>query len=178
MNVFAPWLRAQLPNFVCIRHTKSSYKKVSSMSYHSRYNQNHYGSSSNSRGRGGYKPNNSSLRTYYHYTDARGAQGIQETGMICASKDSGNDAMYGEGVYLNKMPPQRYSKTTIAENNYDGNTSYFTRRMDDGKVDYCVKMRLPKSDVVRVDYERDVHLHQGDIDLTDVPNTLMKVSMF
>ena len=36
-------------------------------------------------------------KTYYHYTDKRGAEGIAKSKEIKASTDTKNDAVYGTG---------------------------------------------------------------------------------
>jgi len=60
--------------------------------------------------------------TYYHYTTPGSAEAIMRDKVIRMSTQDGgrrNDARYGNGVYLTKIPPSR-AKEQIAFNNYDG----------------------------------------------------------
>ena len=62
-------------------------------------------------------------QVYYHYTSKEGAAGIAETGIIRQSRregsGSGDDARFGNGVYMTTHGPER-GKQFIAWNNYDG----------------------------------------------------------
>ena len=43
---------------------------------------------------------------------------IRREGMIRRTVTSDRDAMFGEGVYLNKMDPEEFEKDVIAKNNW------------------------------------------------------------
>ena len=62
-------------------------------------------------------------KVYYHYTTADGAAGIAEHMVIRQSvkkgSGSGDDARFGEGVYLTTLGPE-HGKSRLAWNNYDG----------------------------------------------------------
>jgi len=60
--------------------------------------------------------------SYYHYTDAKGAKGIKESGVIKGSSRQRGDAAFGDGAYFTTRPPTD-SKFDIAENNWDMRTN-------------------------------------------------------
>jgi len=68
--------------------------------------------------------------TFYHYTTPESAEAIIRDGVIRKSTKSarrrGDDARYGSGVYLTKLPPS-VAKGWIAVNNYDGISSSVQR---------------------------------------------------
>ena len=75
---------------------------------------------------------------FYHYTTGEGAEGIADTLVIRKStsrgRGSGDDARFGEGVYLTKIAPTR-KKAFIAWNNYDGrNREAIRRHIREGKL--------------------------------------------
>jgi len=62
------------------------------------------------------------METYYHYTTRESAVSIIDSRVIKKSKKARgrrDDARYGSGVYLTKIPPSQ-AKEWIAFNNYDG----------------------------------------------------------
>ena len=84
----------------------------------------------------------------YHYTNKRGAEGIERDKMIKISTKATSrlDACSGEGVYLTAMTPDR-GKTAIARNNWDGiRVNHGQIAKLDGKLDYAVKVDIPQSD--------------------------------
>jgi len=63
------------------------------------------------------------METYYHYTKRESAVSIIDSRVIKKSTKKArgrrDDARYGSGVYLTKIPPSQ-AKEWIAFNNYDG----------------------------------------------------------
>merc|ERR1719221_447784 len=58
-------------------------------------------------------------KRFFHFTDVDSAHKISESGSIRAStKNSSNDAIRGEGVYVTDKDPSTHSRREIIENNY------------------------------------------------------------
>jgi len=77
------------------------------------------------------------METYYHYTTTQNAIAIIQSGVIRKSTQNArglrDDALYGSGVYLTRVPPST-AKREIAFNNYDGLSQSVVQRMiDSGK---------------------------------------------
>jgi len=70
--------------------------------------------------------------TYYHYTTPPNAKAIIQCGVIRKSTKSArgrrDDARYGSGVYMTRVPPSA-AKHEIAFNNYDGLTQSVVERL-------------------------------------------------
>ena len=111
--------------------------------------------------------------TYYHYTDLTSASRILLSKMILPSQDILNDAVMGEGAYLTKLDPS-FSRPDVAKNNYDHNL--WESKLQDGKVDVSFEMKLPKILDCSCQLDRDVHLHPGIINLSQVKG--IKVHFF
>jgi len=105
----------------------------------------------------------------YHYTDKKGYDAIKKSKKILKSSDTTNDAVYGAGVYLTSLSPNKRSKIEIAENNYDGIAKAQERH---GKVDYWFEFYLPEEVVSSFRSERDIWLYKGkDLCFSDYPAT-------
>jgi hypothetical protein len=94
---------------------------------------------------------------------------------ILPSPDIHGDAVMGKGAYLTKLDPTN-SRPDVAKNNYDNNL--WESKLQDGKVNVCFEMKLPKILVQDCSLQlgRDVHLHPGIINLSQVKD--MKVYYF
>ena len=72
------------------------------------------------------------METYYHYTTPRNAKAIIQSGVIRKSTKSArgrrDDALFGSGVYLTRVPPST-AKHEIAINNWDGLTQSVVERL-------------------------------------------------
>jgi len=81
---------------------------------------------------------------FYHYTDDAGAQSIIRSGRILTSVGfmSGDDAGYGNGVYVTKLSPQTSSKSQIALNNWRSSSANFIKRTEN----YFV-IDIPESEI-------------------------------
>ena len=70
--------------------------------------------------------------TYYHYTTPPNAKAIIQSGVIRKSTKSArgrrDDALFGSGVYLTRVPPST-AKHEIAINNWDGLTQSVVERL-------------------------------------------------
>jgi len=80
------------------------------------------------------------MEVYYHYTNPQAANAIIRSGVIkkSSTKAKGrDDAVYGEGVYLTRIPPD-YPKFWIALNNWDGNISAIAHKIVEGKHYRCI----------------------------------------
>lgn len=102
----------------------------------------------------------------YHYTDAAGKKGIQQTGSVRPSSTSGpgnDDATFGPGVYLTSKEPTAHNTAKIAKNNYDGNTNYWKSQEKAGKTQHAMEFKVPATDVVkcRASDGRDVFRYDG-----------------
>ena len=109
----------------------------------------------------------------YHYTDAKGIQGIQDTKTIRSSKSGkSRDAHFGTGVYLTALGPDE-SDETIVKNNFG---QFFEKKAN--RVRYYI--RFLKSDLPRATKEyaggRDVYIFKTPIgiDLNNVPHDIAK----
>eukprot|EP00918_Siedleckia_nematoides_P097632 GHVU01213887.1.p1 GENE.GHVU01213887.1~~GHVU01213887.1.p1 ORF type:complete len:131 (+),score=23.49 GHVU01213887.1:142-534(+) len=113
-------------------------------------------------------------KTVYHYTDARGAKGIQKSGQIKKSTDTTLDAAFGPGVYVTDMRPDKHTKSEIAQNNYDGAASHWKGQQKQGKTDYVVKLSVPASQVQKCSNDRSVYRIPGDVHLNDTNAVIQK----
>ena len=76
----------------------------------------------------------------YHYTDAKGIQGIKDTNTILSSKSGkSRDAHFGTGVYLTALGPDE-SDETIGGNNFG---QFYERKAN--RIRYYI--RFLKSDL-------------------------------
>ncbi|ESO88599.1 hypothetical protein LOTGIDRAFT_165383 [Lottia gigantea] len=100
-------------------------------------------------------------KTYYHYTNLEGAEGIQAAGCINPSKTT--DGIFGRGVYLNRMAPNN-DPEDVAKNNYDRNWQQLKDR-----VGVAIEMQLPATLPNRLNLtDRDVYfVPKSKILLTD-----------
>lgn len=64
------------------------------------------------------EPEEERLGPFYHYTNQKGANGINESGTIRPSTDRVRDAAGGEGIYVTDLDPEEHSKPDILKNNY------------------------------------------------------------
>ena len=75
------------------------------------------------------------MDTFYHYTTPPAAKEIIRSGVIRKSSTNAkglDDAVYGTGVYLTRIPPTT-PKFWIAFNNWDGRMSAIGHMIDEGK---------------------------------------------
>lgn len=73
------------------------------------------------------------------------------------------------------MPPSK-GKEAIAKNNYDDDKRFSHQQMEKGKVDYAIKVEIPKNEVKREKADgRDVWRYEGSLNLKDYPHTIHKV---
>ena len=65
----------------------------------------------------------------------------------------------------------------VAKNNFDGYTKQWEDKIKDGKTDVVFEMTLPKDKVQdhSTELNRDVHLHPGDINLSEVKDVKVHV---
>lgn len=104
----------------------------------------------------------------YHYTSEEAVKKIKESGHIKQSNTKNGDAVFGTGVYGNKMGPE-CSKTDIAKNNYDGSSSFAQDQIKQGKVDAAIEIECKRSDVIKVDANgRDVYKIEKDIPVSQI----------
>ena len=64
---------------------------------------------------------------YYHYTSTAGAEGIKKKGVIHKSHANG---VFGPGVYLTDLEPEKFFRYQILKNNYGGNYKQYKNRAD------------------------------------------------
>lgn len=83
----------------------------------------------------------------------------------------GADAAFGTGVYLTGLPPTEDPKR-IASNNWGHSIRSFM--VEAGRVDYAIKLRIPKSRLVKAESRRDIWIHKGDIKLSDYEYTVIQ----
>ena len=103
----------------------------------------------------------------YHYTSARGCQGILRDGVIRSSTDTVRDAVMGKGVYLTSLPPST-DDWRLIRNNWDGRRGTLLNMLY--KTDYYIvfdSRDLPG--VVRGSGDRNEWLVPYDIHLDEVP---------
>ena len=111
-------------------------------------------------------------QTVYHYTTKDSAKGIAKSKLIKASRGNSinrDDATYGEGVYLTPLPPTQ-TKEDIAKNNYGSQNSFYKDQIEQGKLDYCIEVKLKKDDkrLKKITIpDRDIILYHGDLDLNN-----------
>ena len=102
--------------------------------------------------------------TYYHYTDKDSANEIISSGRIMQSTDTRNDAVFGQGTYMTRIPPDT-SKSAIAMNNYDGQRGYHFQKVNAGKTDVAIELKLPIAKVQNCSGDgRDIHRYPGNVD--------------
>merc|ERR1712002_299854 len=100
---------------------------------------------------------------FYHYTDVKGLMAILKSGYIMESDPKNGDAHHGKGVYGNWLNPFKYSKREVANNNYAKFGLALERK---GKTDYCIRTKVPKKNLKRIDQNgRGILLHKGIIPL-------------
>lgn len=100
--------------------------------------------------------------TLYHYTSLEGAKGIEKTEIIKSSlQEGGRDARFGNGVYFTDMTPEDFTRSEVANNNYQ-------RPNAKKKLAYCVIVTMPEILVKQcVAEKRRIYLHPGDVNLKD-----------
>lgn len=100
--------------------------------------------------------------TLYHYTSYEGAIGIAQTEIIKSSlQERGRDARFGNGVYFNDMTPEDFTRSEVADNNYQ-------RPNAKRKLAYCVIVTMPESLVKQcLAAKRRIYLHPDDVNLKD-----------
>ena len=100
--------------------------------------------------------------TLYHYTSDEGKKGIEKTEIIKSSlQEGGRDARFGNGVYFNDMTPEHFTRSEVANNNYQ-------RPNAKKKLAYCVIVTMPESLVKQCLVEkRRIYLHPDDVNLKD-----------
>ena len=100
----------------------------------------------------------------YHYTSVESREKIRREGVIRRTVTSDRDAMFGEGVYLNKMNPEEFEKDEIAKNNWG---QYgFRKSLEDGKADAYVKIVIPVNDRKLMNHStgnRSIFRYRGDL---------------
>ena len=100
--------------------------------------------------------------TLYNYTSYEGAKGIEKTKIIKSSlQEGGRDARFGSGVYFNDMSPEDFTRSDVANNNYQ-------RPNAKKKLAYCVIVTMPENLVRQCLAERRrIYLHPHDVNLKD-----------
>ena len=100
--------------------------------------------------------------TLYHYTSSEGAKGIEKTEIIKSSlQEGGRDARFGNGVYFTDMTPEDFTRSEVANNNYQ-------RPNAKKKLAYCVIVTMPEILVKQCLAEkRRIYLHTDDVNLKD-----------
>ena len=83
---------------------------------------------------------------YYHHTDEDSARQILDARKIIPSEKINGDAVVGNGVYLNQLGPSN-SRSVVAKHNFDGSTTQYKNKIQDGKVDVAIEMQLPNDKV-------------------------------
>lgn len=116
----------------------------------------------------------SSKKTYYHYTDKRGAEGIAKSKEIKASTDTKTDARFGTGVYLTRKDPVSNDPKEIIRNNYDDGQRVVNNPEMVAKVENVVEVKLDSNEVQKVSNDRDVYLYKGDLDLNKHEHKIQK----
>jgi hypothetical protein len=93
---------------------------------------------------------------------------ILQSGRIKQSHPRQGDAAFGPGTYLTKNGPEK-SRSEVARNNYDGMTKqFYTSKIQEGKTDVAIEVKVKKDRVKPCSAgDRDVHLYQGDLKLSD-----------
>ena len=101
---------------------------------------------------------------------------ILESQQILQSESKLGDAVKGDGTYLTQLGPSN-SKHAVAINNFDGYTKQWEGKIQDGKTDVVFEMKLPKDKVQDHSRElnRDVHLHRGNINFSEVKDLKVHV---
>ena len=99
-----------------------------------------------------------------------------ESHKILQSEVMHGDAVKGDGAYLTKLGPSN-SKHEAATNNFDGRTKQWENKIQDGKTDVVFEMKLSKDKVQDHSRElkRDVHLHPGNINFSEVKDLKVHV---
>ena len=99
-----------------------------------------------------------------------------ESQKILQSEKKHGDAVKGDGAYLTQLGPSN-SKHAVAKNNFDGRTNQWEGKIQDGKTDVVIEMKLPKERVQDHSRElgRDVHLYPGSINFSEVKDLKVHV---
>lgn len=106
--------------------------------------------------------------TVFHHTSEEAVDAIYKSGHIKQSDTENGDAVFGQGVYANKMGPE-CSRTNIAKNNYDGNTSFVQDQIGQGKVNAAIEIQYNRDEVIKVDADgRDVYKIENDISVSKI----------
>lgn len=108
-----------------------------------------------------WKQRNEKKITLYHYTDQESAAQIRYDGQIAPSAKG---VFGGDKVYLTKLNPSE-GKAAISYNNYGPRAG--PRMEEKGSVDAVIKVRVPESQVSKVETNdgRDVYVYEGPLDL-------------
>jgi hypothetical protein len=105
----------------------------------------------------------------YHYTSAKGCQGILVDGVIRRSRGTTGDAVLGHGVYLTALPPWTKDMKLLT-NNWDGGSERaILSKLDN--LHYYIEFdseHLPG--VVKCSGDRDIWMVSYDINLEKVPH--------
>lgn len=105
--------------------------------------------------------------TLYHHTSGEAVNSIYDSGYIKQSDTKNGDAVFGSGVYANKMGPEN-SQMAIAKNNY-GNTVFAQDQIDKGKVDATIEFTYDRNEVKKMDADgREIRLIQEDIPVSNI----------
>ena len=101
---------------------------------------------------------------------------ILETQQILQSEVKHGDAVVGNGAYLTQLGPSN-AKHEVAKNNFDGLMKQWKGKVQNGKTDVVFEMKLPKDKIQDHSRElkRDVHLHPGNINLSEVKDLKVHV---
>ncbi|XP_060581726.1 uncharacterized protein LOC132738277 [Ruditapes philippinarum] len=102
----------------------------------------------------------------YHHTDSDSAALIIKHGYIKKS-GGGRDAVYGDGVYLTEIGPSS-SRSIVAKNNYDDKKRGWEKKIEEGKTEVAIKIKIKRSKVKLCPGNRNVYLYKGDLYLSDV----------
>ena len=111
----------------------------------------------------------------YHYTDKEAANKIAKTQRIIQSRGGlgARDAVFGDGVYATDLHPNKYSVSDIAKKNWDDNILP-KQKIDEGKMDAVIVIRVKKSRVSKKHDGRHVFLIEGDIKSKNIKGYLLK----
>lgn len=112
-------------------------------------------------------------KEYYHFTDKKGAVGIEKSGKIKESEAGGPDSTFGKAVYVTSMKPNEHSVENIANNNWD-DARLPQQKIKEGKMDVAIKLELPDSAVSKADTKRNVFCHRGDVPTSRVKEVWVK----
>ena len=122
--------------------------------------------------------------TLYHYTDNDSLEKIKISGLIKAStaESTVGRAYFGSGTYLTSKSPEKHSKEDLAKNNHDFWKSFQAKKIRDGKLDWYVEVKIPKSDAKWQketdprNKNRDTYRYKGDLNLKNYDHKFGKHS--